>query len=83
MVAKQAHFGESEEKTRAARKLEAARCVVSVFLPQRSTLCVSRQRSDDDYPESSSGPARLGFLLSLVSVTQVLRLKAVASMCAW
>ena len=83
MVAKQAQFGESEEKTRAARKLEAAGCVVSVFLPQRSALCVSRQRSDDDYPESSSGLARLGFLLSLVSVTQVLRLKAMAFMCAW
>ena len=34
------------------------------------------------YEVSASGRVRLGFLLSLMSLTQVLRLNAIAAMCA-
>lgn len=66
-----------------ASEMDAAGCVVSAFLPLRSVPGVQRPCADDGQAESSRGLARLGFLLSLVSVTQVLRLKAMAAMIAW
>ena len=65
-----------------ALEMDAAVCVVSAFLPLSSVLCVKRQCAGDGQAESLRGLARLGFLLSLVSVTQVLRLNAMAAMCA-
>jgi len=66
-----------------AQEMDAGVCVVSAFLSPRSVLWMKRQCAGDGQAESSRGLARLGFLLSLVSVTQVLRLNAMAAMCAW
>ena len=52
------------------------------FSPQATIVWLRIKSDGGGYEESASGLVRLGFLLSLVSLAHVLRLKAMAAMCA-